>query len=346
LDRVSNEIHRTEFQGLSVVTRGRVRFVEDEQRIIINGRKTRVVFDKTTGYLSSFQFNDREYLKKPIKPNFWRAPTDNDFGNYMGEWAAPWREASSNQTLTSITVRQEGRAVEVEADYSVHDGDGNTVGNWLAKFAVQPNGRVDVDNRFTKGKEAPIVPRVGLHTELNRSFDQVEWYGRGPHENYEDRKVSADVGRYQNRVVDHYVPYLRPQENGYKTDTQWLSLGSPDGMGLLVLSPGKFSFGVSHHRLNDLVPPMKVSITREDGPERYNTKRVNVHVNDVKDRDLVTVNIDYGQMGVGGDDSWGKRTLQKYSLNQSSYGYQFSLLPYEDESQKSKWIERASDDGN
>jgi len=109
---------------------------------------------------------------------------------------------------------------------------------------------------------------------------------------------------------------------------RWVSLGNADG-GLLIIADDLISFGASHNRLIDLVPPVKIAITSEDGAAaRVNDARVNVHVNDVKPRDLVSLDIDLGQMGVGGDDSWGKRTLRQYSLNESSYQYGFSLIPY------------------
>ena len=124
---------------------------------------------------------------------------------------------------------------------------------------------------------------------------------------------------------------MRPQENGYKTDVRWLSLSDADH-GLLIMADELISFGVSHNRLIDFVPPVKIAITSEDGDgARDNDERVNVHVNDVKPRDLISLDIDFGQMGVGGDDSWGKRTLQQYSLSDSSYHYGFSLVPYSNE---------------
>ena len=168
-----------------------------------------------------------------------------------------------------------------------------------------------------------------MNVELVRSLDDVEWFGRGPHENYSDRKESANVGHYSNKVVDHYVPYMRPQENGYKTDVRWVSLSDAETT-LLVTADELLSFGVSHNRLGDFVPPVKIAITSEDGEgARENNERVNMHVNDVVPRDLVSLDIDLGQMGVGGDDSWGKRTLQEYSLNEANYSYGFTLVPHE-----------------
>ena len=215
--------------------------------------------------------------------------------------------------------------------YSFADDRGKKLATWTATYEVTADGRVNVDNEFTRNADLPVMPRIGMNVELIRSLQQVEWFGRGPHENYSDRKESANVGRYTNTVADHYVPYMRPQENGYKTDVRWLSLSDAES-GLLIVAGDLISFGVSHNRLIDFVPPVKIAITSEDGPgARTNDERVNVHVNDVKPRDLVSLDIDLGQMGVGGDDSWGRRTLQQYSLNESSYQYGFTLIPYHNE---------------
>ena len=141
--------------------------------------------------------------------------------------------------------------------------------------------------------------------------------------------MAAHVGIYRNRVADHYVAYMRPQENGYKTDVRWLSLTDEKQSGITIEADELIGFSVHHNRLEDFVPPVKIAITSEDGPgARDNEERVNVHVNDVVPRDLVSLNIDFGQMGVGGDDSWGKRTLQRYMLNELSYEFGFTIRPY------------------
>jgi beta-galactosidase len=122
---------------------------------------------------------------------------------------------------------------------------------------------------------------------------------------------------------------MRPQENGYKTDVRWLRLQDSGSLGLEIRSDELMSFGVHHNRLQDFVPPVKIAITSEDGPgARENRERVNVHVNDIVPRELISLDIDLGQMGVGGDDSWGKRTLMKYSFTESNYSYGFTLRPF------------------
>jgi beta-galactosidase len=302
---------------------------QDENSLTVSSTDLRVGFDTGSGLLDSINYRGKELLLKPLLPNFWRAPTDNDFGNYMQDWAAVWEQAGRNRTLESFVVNTDNPCcTRIEARYSFASDSGDLLADWVATYEVMADGRVNIDNTFTRDPDLPVMPRVGMNVELIRSLDQVEWFGRGPHENYSDRKESANVGRYQNTVSDHYVPYMRPQENGYKTDVRWLSLSDADS-GLLIMADDLISFSVSHNRLIDFVPPVKIAITSEDGPgARANDERVNVHVNDVKPRDLISLDIDFGQMGVGGDDSWGKRTLQEYSLNESSYHYGFSLIPY------------------
>jgi beta-galactosidase len=291
---------------------------------------TEALVSSETGLLSSIRYAGRELLLAPLVPNFWRAPTDNDFGNYMQDWAAVWEQAGRNRTLQSIeALAPERDVVNINAVYNFDDGEGNRVAEWRATYSFDPTGSVNITNEFERMDGLPVMPRVGMNIELIRDLENVEWFGRGPFENYSDRKLAANVERFTNTVADHYVPYMRPQENGYKTDVRWVSLSNGDDAGLLVIADELIGFGAHHNRLEDFVPPVKIAITSEDGPgARENDERVNIHVSDIEPRDLVSLDIDYGQMGVGGDDSWGKRTLQKYSLSETSYQYGFTLKPY------------------
>jgi beta-galactosidase len=304
---------------------------ESEQTITITGKNFSSRFDRDTGLLSSLTFEGDELLLRPLTPNFWRAPTDNDFGNYMTDWAQAWEQAGRNRNLESLRVVKGRGAVVVEANYAFSDDRGADVARWKSRFTIWASGDIDVENHFTKSTGQPVVPRIGLNLELPRRLDQTEWFGRGPFENYSDRKLAAKVGRYRMPVSDHYVPYHRPQENGYKIDVRWLSLTDGRKTGLLIEAHDYefFAFGVHHNRQEDFIPPVKIAITSEDGPgARKNDERVNVHVNDIVPGDFVSLNIDYGQMGVGGDDSWGKKTLMEYSLTENQYHYGFRLRPF------------------
>jgi len=303
---------------------------ETSTAIVVSGDNFWASIDRQTGLLSSIAWDGQELLLTPLTPNFWRAPTDNDFGNYMQDWAAIWEQAGRNRTLTSLKATADtDERIVVIADYEFSDASANIIANWRAAYTFHPSGAIDIDNALERADGLPVMPRVGMNAELIRQLSNVEWFGRGPFENYADRNSAANIGRYSNTVADHYVPYMRPQENGYKTDVRWLSLAGEGNVALLVSTNTRFGFGVHHNRLQDFVPPVKIAITSEDGPgARNNEERVNIHVNDIVPRDLVSLDIDYGQMGVGGDDSWGKRTLQKYSLNEKRYQYRFTLQPY------------------
>ena len=305
--------------------------IQDTQRnIVVRTNSAVYSFDRESGLLSSLLIDDLEVLLAPLTPAFWRAPTDNDFGNYLGDWAAVWKNAVDNMSLESLAVLESSpERASIAAKYGFSDGAGKQIATWNAVYTVDAQGGLEVENAFERADGLPVLPRLGMNVELPGTLTNVEWYGRGPFENYADRNLAAQVGRYRNTVADHYVPYMRPQENGYKTDVRWLALSNANGDGLLISTDEQFCFGVYHNRLEDFVPPVKIAITGEDGPgARDNVERVNMHVNDVRPRELTSLYIDYGQMGVGGDDSWGKRTLQEYSLNERSYSYRFRIQTF------------------
>ena len=300
-----------------------------DQRFRLRCGDNEFIIDRTTGLLSSMSHDGEELLTEPLKPDFWRALTDNDFGNYMSDWASAWKEAGDHRQLVSLDViENESARVAVAATYRFTDAAGKAVAEWNSTFTLDNSGSLHVQNHFQKADGLPVVPRIGMNVELKSNLDNVGWFGRGPFENYNDRQQAADVGIYRNKVIDHYVPYMRPQENGYKTDVRWLSLDDGGAIGIEIRADDLISFGVHHNRRADFVPPVKIAITSEDGPgARDNQERVNIHVSDVKPRDLISLNIDLGQMGVGGDDSWGKRTLMTYSFTESDYHYGFTLRP-------------------
>jgi beta-galactosidase len=310
---------------------GRLRVEESDDAIAVRGEDFALGISRASGLLESLTFRGEELLLAALTPDFWRAPTDNDFGNYMHEWARVWRRAVDDRRLDALRIVEAGDGrVEISAEFLFGDGEGSEIARWNTRYTVWATGDIEVENAFAKAEGMPVVPRLGMNVELLRELDRVEWYGRGPFENYRDRKLAAQVGRYRNAVADHYVPYIRPQENGYKTDVRWLALSDGSDVGLLIQADERIGFGAHHNRQADFTPPAKVAITSEDGPgARKNASRVNTHVDDIVPGDYVALAIDYGQMGVGGDDSWGKRTLEQYSLGEKSYRYGFRLRAFD-----------------
>jgi beta-galactosidase len=161
---------------------------------------------------------------------------------------------------------------------------------------------------------------MGMNLIMPRQFDQMTWLGRGPQESYQDRKTSAFVGLYSGSVADQYWAYLRPQENGNKTDVRWATITDDAGNGLLYSGMPLIEFSAHHNLLEDFE-----SMERTDGRQREGDHVVNRHTTDVKQRDLTSVNVDYMQMGVGGDNSWGALTHEQYRLTDTEYNYSFRM---------------------
>ncbi|MEQ3695747.1 MAG: glycoside hydrolase family 2 TIM barrel-domain containing protein [Pseudomonadales bacterium] len=290
----------------------------------IDAADKRYLFD-ASGLLAQISVAGEQQLLAPFTPDFWRAPTDNDFGNYLTDWGKDWEYASQNRSLERFSVEQlDDQRVEATAVYAFHSESGDELGKWLARYTIYANGELNISNRFERATGTARLPRIGLQTTLIDGFDQSQWYGRGPHENYRDRNDSAFLDRYQQAIADHYVPYARPQENGYKTDTRSLRLSGEHQLD--VWSDDTFSFAVHHNTRNDFTPPAKVAVTVQDGPEaQVNEERRNTHLNDIRPRPLTTLNLDYGQMGIGGDNSWGGHTLSQYNLNGDTFEYSLWL---------------------
>ncbi len=185
-------------------------------------------------------------------------------------------------------------------------------------YEVYATGDVVVTSRFVPGDPAtgedalPDLARFGMRMALPADLDRVEWYGRGPHENYVDRKTGAAVGRYEARVDDLYYPYVRPQENGARTDTRWVAFRDATGTGLAALGMPTVDWSALRYLQEDL----------DEGPAKRGR-----HTYDLRPRDLVAVHIDYRQMGLGGDNSWGAQALEPYLLPAREYSYSFRLAP-------------------
>ena len=283
---------------------------ETPAAITVQGAEFSIAFDKRAGVMRSFTSRGVELLRAGPEPDFWRVPTDNDLGNKMPERLGMWRDAGPKRTVASVAAVQPSPAdvvVTVESVLAAGDSPHTT------RYTISGTGDVLVDVSFMPGKaDLPELPRVGMRMTLPAAFDTVTWFGRGPHENYWDRRTSAAVGLYRGKVADQIHPYVRPQESGYKTDVRWVALTRADGVGVMALGVPLVSIGASPFLYED-----------------YDTARGagQRHTSDMTPRDLVAFNVDLGQMGVGGDTSWGAKTHAEYTLPAQPYTYRFRLRP-------------------
>ena len=264
-------------------------------------------FNKTSGLLSSIVKGDTELLSSPLSMNFWRAPIENDFGNNMHKRQKVWKTAGPNAVLKDISHEQnELGYYGVDVHYYLPDVESN----YYINYSVSGKGEIRIETYMEPvGKNFPNLPRFGMSMTLNEEYDQLSWFGRGPHENYQDRNSSAIVGYYQSDVSDQYFPYITPQENGNKTDTRWFSLLDENGEGLMFVGDQLLGFSALHYSMDEL----------------NRSYREEKHTSDLKISQEVFLNIDYKQMGLGGDNSWGARPHSEYSLPFKSYGYSFVI---------------------
>jgi beta-galactosidase len=284
---------------------------KSDKEIVVKGEDFSVRFDAKTGSLTSMVFKGKELLVSSPRPNFWRAPIDNDFGNQMPKRMGLWRDAGNRLMVNSVYFRQNSNRdcmIEIEATIPP------TGSRYFMEYTVFGNGDIIVENRFVPGRSGlPDLPRFGMTLALKGEFDNMEWYGRGPHESYWDRKTSAAVGVYSGKAIDQYHPYIRPQENGNKTDVRWVALTNDEGTGLLAVGDPLLSVSAYPFLIEDFDP----------GDEKKFR-----HTSDLKVRDLITLNLDLKQMGVGGDTSWGAVVHEEYTLPTREYSYRIRLRPF------------------
>jgi beta-galactosidase len=289
----------------------------------VAGADMKIVFNLETGRLSSFIFKGKELFLKGPEPDFWRPPTDNDYGYGMDKLLGVWKKAGAGSVVTKADITQpEPGKVVVVFRYDIKGLAGEKIAGYSTVYTILGSSDMIISNSFEKlSEKVPEVPRMGMQMQLPPEFMNLKWYGRGPHENYADRKTSADVGLYESTAADQYVPNVRPQENGYKTDTRWLTLTDDNGTGILVSGNPLFCFAALNNIHDDFESPGKLSEYRKDA------KSANTHINSVKPRELVNLNIDLGQMGVGGDNSWGAIIHPEYRLLDRKYEYSFRIRP-------------------
>lgn len=286
---------------------GELSLNDENNRITVTAGNVRVEINKRTGLLERYMSNGKYIINGTLTPSFWRAPIDNDFGNNMQARSNVWRTAGQNTKLNSINVEKVGDKVVVEAKMLLVDVNSN----YDITYTINANGEVKVDVAYKAGSDnLPGLPRFGMIVKLPGEYDNFSWYGRGPWENYSDRNNASFLGIYTSSVAEQYVPYIRPQENGYKTDVRWLKLVDDAGSGLKVRGLQPISTSALHNMSSDFDPGL--------------TKK-QMHSSDITPRKDIYLNIDLAQCGVGGDNSWGAWTHKPYRLEASEYNYSFVL---------------------
>lgn len=285
---------------------GEIKAQETQDLLQIGNKQFMVTIDKKNGLIKFIESDSNLIISDGIIPYFWRVPTDNDEGGKTNSYAHRWRTEKTNkyeikQISTDVT-KISGNEVLVRSKNEINFTNSSIIQQ--TEFTIKGNKQIIVNTIFYCSTNTPPLARIGYMLSLPVHYNQVEWYGRGPFENYEDRKESAFVGEYNSTVSDMHFPYIMTQENGNRTDTRWLKIKSSDNEFMISGLP-LFSFTVHDYS------PVELNDSKSGKPINRGAK--------------TWVNIDLKQMGLGGDDSWSPRVHNEYLLNRRIYNFSYSL---------------------
>lgn len=275
----------------------------DETSLNIEGVAFKIKFDQITGLLTSYEMKGDELIKQPLKPNFWRAMTDNDRGNGLDERSQVWKAASEKRELLDFNYEEKSDEVHVFTTFIFKMANNTRA---TISYVINGNGEVNIDYTLIPGKNLPEIPEIGMMFQVPTTLERLSWYGKGPHESYWDRKKGAKIGLYDQLIKDQYVPYLKPQECGNKTDVRHAFVYNQEGTGLKVN-------GHPTVELNAL-------------PYTPDQLEKATHGHKLVESSGQVIRINHLQMGVGGDDSWGQKTHPDFTLYANrNYHYKFTI---------------------
>ena len=306
-------------------------FFEDENKVNVTGKAFKFEFDKSIGRISSYSVNGKEIIKKGGNINFWRPPTDNDYGAKTPSLYKEWKDAFDINFSRSTTVKKDKKTgvvlincittilnehAKLNQQYRINSMGEIHLKNQLIVIQGQnPDNLLQAawDGKITKGTHSNLY-RFGNQFELLSEYENINYYGRGPIENEVDRKQAAFVGNYTSSVNNFLNMYARPQYSGNRTDIRWFEITNKDGFGIKVEGDSLINFSASHFSQNDL----------DSGPIKNNSQR---HGKLLPPRENVFLNIDGFIMGVGCIDSWKSLPRREYLLPYQNYQFGYTIKP-------------------
>ncbi|RYY12137.1 MAG: hypothetical protein EOO04_34050 [Chitinophagaceae bacterium] len=291
------------------VSNNNLEITRTEKRLTFTAGKIKGEFDIQRAQFISYTSGGKKIIESFPEPYFWRAPTDNDFGNRMQFKLGVWRSAHFSRTVKSVSVNDSAKdQVDILVDYTLNDVDVP----YQVNYSIQNDGSIKVSASIDMtARNLPELPRFGMRMNVAEQYNKVTYYGRGPWENYSDRNFSSFVGAYTTSADSMFQwNYLRPQESGYRTDVRWFELTNQQGEGLHIEGIQPVCFSALKMTDEDLDPGL--------------TKKQQ-HPTDIKLRGNITLHIDHKQRGVGGDDSWGALPHNEYRLLDKQYAYSYTI---------------------
>ncbi|CAL66669.1 glycoside hydrolase family 2 TIM barrel-domain containing protein [Christiangramia forsetii] len=279
---------------------------EQDVKLIIENVDFEVVFDTKVGTLEEFSFKNKDLITSPVKPNFWRAMTDNDrLGWHTDENLKFWKSATQNQTLLKIEEEKiDDHTIIINTYHQLADGGATQ----KTSYTINSDASIEITSELSTSNHLSWIPRIGVELGLAPSLSKIKWFGKGPHENYNDRSEAAFVGQYNSNLEEFPTSYVYPQANANRMDTRWVQFKDKKGDGL-KFTGSLFEFSAYPYSNENL------------------EKATNIC--ELEEGDYTTLNIDHKQMGVGGFNSWSWKAapLEKYRIPPGNYIYKIKIQP-------------------
>ena len=300
----------TQTAGKVQPANGTLAIDRNNEAITLKGNNFQIAFSAQNGEMTELTYHGKNLIKEGLQPNFWRPLTDNDIPNGHLYRCATWKTAGKDAKLENLEVTEKQQIATVTATYKM-EAQGSTL---QTIYDIHPDGAVRVSMHFTPGKQAlNEMPRLGMRMILPAEYEMMSWLGRGPQENYADRKTGALIGLYNATVWEQFHPYVRAQETANHCDVRWVALRNAAGEGLLVTGEEPLSVSAWNFLMEDI----------EYRPSQVERR----HGGSILKKDMVWLNIDHQQMGVGGDNTWGAQVHPEYTITPHEWKYSFTLQP-------------------
>lgn len=292
-------------------TEGSLMVTEDNNNVLFSSDSISGIINKKTGMLTNYSYNGKNIFAKRqyLEPYFWRAPNDNDFGNKMPQRCNIWHSLQTNAIVTDCEIGDKTKNY-VTIDFTIVFTDIQQT--YHLSYILASDGSMKIKaNMNTTGRNLPEIPRFGMRFTLDKDFEEVDYFGRGPEENYSDRKSSQFVGKYKTTVNDMYYPYIYPQQTGNHTDVRYAALTNKKSGLQLRISPSKpMDFSALHFKDEDFDTGMNKKM---------------IHTKDIYPRSETYIIIGSVQRGVGGDNSWGELPHIQYRHFAGDYLFEYTL---------------------
>ncbi|MGY5353361.1 glycoside hydrolase family 2 TIM barrel-domain containing protein [Wenyingzhuangia sp. IMCC45467] len=304
------DLNLTSNQEISLINSNTGLTVEETNNIIlVKNKNVTLKVDKATGYISSYKTQALDFIKNPLSLSFWRPETENDkaYRGYMKKTdELDWKNAGARFKPESITVNDRDKTkIEIQVVGQIANPSTKVALN----YTVLGNGYVKVSYEVDIAKNTPDVPKIGMEFDIANAYENITYFGKGPQANYQDKNTGAFVGLYSANAKTMSYDYAVPQEYGNHMDTRWFGLLNNKGKGLVIQGENPINFSVSPYSTNNI----------EEATHTY----------ELKQREVLTVDVDLVQMGVGGDNTWSFKAEphKEYKIKSGSYQYTFYMLP-------------------